>query len=172
MDIFLEPGNLLSVNPGLIFWTIITFLVLLLLLKKFVWGPIIDAVDRREQSIKEMIDKAEKTRNEAQEILRSYEDKLAGARDEVNKLIEDGKARAGKAGDELISKAKSEAELQVERAKSEITRERHKAVEELKAQVVKISLSAASRLIKRNLAEQDHRDLIEQTISEIDREMK
>jgi F-type H+-transporting ATPase subunit b len=172
MDIFLEPGNLLSVNPGLIFWTIVTFIVLLLLLKKFVWGPIIDAVDRREQSIKDMIDEAEKTRNEAQEILKGYEDKLAGARDEMNKLIEDGKTRAGKASDEILSKAKSEAELQVERAKSEITRERHKAVEELKAQVVKISLSAASRLIKRNLAEQDHRDLIEQTISEIDREMK
>ena len=168
----MEQTSLLSINPGLIFWTIVTFVVLLLLLKKFVWGPIIDAVDRRESSVKEMLDGAENARNEAQEILKKYEDQLSVARDEVNRMIEDGKTRAGKAGDEIIGKAKNEADQIIERAKTEITREREKAVQELKAQVVKISLAAAERLIERNLAEKDHRDLIEQTISEMDKKMK
>ena len=168
----MEQTSLLSINPGLIFWTIVTFVVLLLLLKKFVWGPIIDAVDRRESSVKEMLDGAENARNEAQEILKKYEDQLSGARDDVNRMIEDGKTRAGKAGDEIIGKAKNAADQIIERAKTEITREREKAVQELKAQVVKISLAAAERLIERNLSEKDHRDLIEQTISEMDKEMK
>ncbi len=168
----MEQTSLLSINPGLIFWTIVTFVVLLLLLKKFVWGPILDAVDRRERSVKEMLEGAEKARDEAREILNKYQEQLAGAGEEVNRLIEDGKARAGKAGDEIIGKARSEADQIIERAKAEIIREREKAVQELKAQVVKISLAAAGRLIERSLAEQDHRELIEQTISEMDEKLK
>ncbi|MEA2062537.1 MAG: F0F1 ATP synthase subunit B [Gemmatimonadota bacterium] len=172
MDAFLEPGSLLSINPGLIFWTCVTFVILLMLLKKFVWGPIIDAVDRREQSLKDMFDGAERAKDEARQILENYEKKLSGARGEVNEMIEDGKARAGKSAEEIIGKADSEANRIIEAAKAEIGHERQKAVEELKAQVVKISLTAAGRLIERSLAEQDHRDLIEQTISEIDKKMQ
>ena len=168
----MEQTSLLSVSPGLIFWTVVTFVILLLLLKKFVWGPIIDAVDRREKSLKDMFDGAENARDEAQELLKRYEDQLAQARSDVNQMIEEGKGKAGKAGDEIIGKASSEADQILERAKAEISRERQKAVEELKAQVVKISLAAAERLIERDLAEQDHRGLIEQTISDIDRKMK
>lgn len=168
----MEQTSLLSVNPGLIFWTLVTFVILMLLLKKFVWGPIIAAVERREDSLKEMFDGAENAKNEAQQLLKNYEDQLAGARDDMNKIIEEGKTKAGKASDEIIGKANSEADQLIERAKAEINRERQKAVEELKAQVVKISLAAAERVIERNLAEQDHRNLIEQTISEIDRKMK
>ena len=168
----MEQTSLLSVSPGLIFWTVVTFVILLLLLKKFVWGPIIDAVDRREKSLKDMFDGAENARDEAQELLKRYEDQLAQARNDVNQMIEEGKGKAGKAGDEIIGKASSEADQILERAKAEISRERQKAVEELKAQVVKISLAAAERLIERDLAEQDHRGLIEQTISDIDRKMK
>ena len=168
----MEQTSLLSVSPGLIFWTVVTFVILLLLLKKFVWGPIIDAVDRREKSLKDMFDGAENARDEAQELLKRYEDQLAQARNDVNQMIEEGKGKAGKAGDEIIGKASSEADQIIERAKAEISRERQKAVEELKAQVVKISLAAAERLIERDLAEQDHRGLIEQTISDIDRKMK
>ena len=88
--------SLLEINPGLIFWTIVTFVILLLLLKKFVWGPILDAVERREQSIKMMFDNAENSRRKAQELLEKYERRLAEARQEVNKIIEEGKTKAGK----------------------------------------------------------------------------
>ena len=164
--------DLLNVHSGLLIWTIVTFLILLWLLKKFVWGPIIDAVERREQSLKQMHDGAEKARDEAKQLLSRYEEQLAGAREDVNRLIEEGKARAEKVGDEIKGSANSEADLIIARAKAEITRERQKAVAELKAQVIKISLATAERLLERSLAEQDHRDLIEQTISEIDKKMK
>ena len=106
----MEQTSLLSVNPGLIFWTLITFVVLLLLLAKFVWGPIIAAVERRENSFKEMFDGAENAKNEAQQLLKNYEDQLAGARDDMNQILEEGKTKAGKVSDEIIGKANSEVD--------------------------------------------------------------
>ncbi len=160
--------DLLAINPGLIFWTAVTFLILLLLLKRFVWGPILDAVDRREQSLKIMFDNAEQSRKEAQELLERYERKLAQARKDVNKIIEEGKSKAGESADEIIAKARTEAADLLERAKVEIGRERDTAAAEIREHVVKISLKAAERLIQKTLQERDHRQFIEQAISEID----
>jgi len=160
--------DLLAINPGLIFWTAVTFVILLLLLKRFVWGPILDAVDRREQSLKIMSDNAEQSRKEAQELLERYERKLAQARKDVNKIIEEGKSKAGKSTDEIIAKARTEAGDLLERAKVEISRERDTAAAEIREHVVKISLKAAERLIQKTLQERDHRQFIEQAISEID----
>jgi len=123
--------DLLAINPGLIFWTVVTFVILFLLLKKFVWGPVLDAVERREQSLKDLFDNAEKNRKEAQELFDRYQ-----------------------------------------RAKSEIDRERQKAVDEIRDQVVKISLKAAERIIKKMINERDHRELIQQAISDIDTTIK
>lgn len=160
--------DLLAINPGLIFWTAVTFVILLLLLRKFVWGPILDAVDRREQSLKIMFDNAEQAKKEAQELLERYEGQLAQAREEVNKIIEEGKSKAGKSTDEIIAKARTEATDLLERAKVEIIRERDTAAAEIREHVVKISLKAAERLIQKTLQERDHRQFIEQAISEID----
>lgn len=160
--------DLLAINPGLIFWTAVTFVILLLLLKRFVWGPILDAVDRREQSLKIMFDNAEQSRKEAQELLERYEGQLAQARKDVNKIIEEGKSKAGKSTDEIIAKARTEAGDLLERAKVEISRERDTAAAEIREHVVKISLKAAERLIQKTLQERDHRQFIEQAISEID----
>jgi len=160
--------ELLAINPGLIFWTAVTFVILLLLLKRFVWGPILDAVDRREQSLKMMFDNAEQSRKEAQELLERYEKQLGKAREEVNKIIEEGKSKAGKSADEIIAKARSEAFDILENAKVEIGRERDRAAAEIRQQVVTISLKAAERLIQKTLQERDHRQFIEQAITEID----
>lgn len=160
--------GLLDINPGLIFWTLVTFVLLLVLLKKFVWGPIIDAVDRRENSLREMFENAEKTRLEAERLFKEYETQLGKARDEVNRILDEGKARASRSSDEILSKARVESQQLIDRARNEISLEREKAVDEIKRQVVEISLKAAEQLIGKTLAERDHRDFIEQAISDID----
>jgi len=160
--------DLLAINPGLIFWTAVTFVIFFLLLRKFVWGPILDAVDRREQSLKIMFDNAEQAKNEAQELLERYEGQLAQARKDVDKIIEEGKSKAGKSAEEIMAKTKTEAADLLEKAKVEISRERDQAAAEIREQVVKISLRAAERLIQRTLEERDHRQFIKQAISEID----
>jgi F-type H+-transporting ATPase subunit b len=164
--------GLLDISPGLIFWTVVTFVVLLLLLRKYVWGPVLDAVDRRESSLKEIASNAEKARAEAQKLLEQYQGQLANARDEVNKLLEDGRTKAARTTEEMIRKARLDSEQVLERAKNEIDLERQKAVDEIRTQVVKISLAAAERLIEKKLEERDHRAFIEQAISEIDARIK
>ena len=164
--------DLLAINPGLIFWTIVTFVILLLILKQFVWGPIIEAVDRRESSLQAMYDKAEKAKSEADEMLAQYQQKLDEARTEVNKMIEDGKVQATKTADDITAKARSEAEQVIERAKNEIDAQRKLAVDEIKSQAVNLSLQAAERLIRKELDDADHRKLVEQAIYEIDESKK
>jgi len=164
--------DLLAINPGLIFWTVVTFVILFLLLKKFVWGPVLDAVERREQSLKDLFDNAEKNRKEAQELFDRYQEQLRQARIEVNKMLEDSKSRAFRTSEEVIQRARREADDLIQRAKSEIDRERQKAVDGIRDQVVKISLKAAERIIKKMINERDHRELIQQAISDIDTTIK
>lgn len=164
--------SLLEINPGLVVWTLVTFVALLLILKKFVWGPILAAVDRREESLKQMFESAEKAKLQAQQLLESYEKQLAAAREEVEKIIENGKIRAGKAADGIIAQAHEESRELVERAKAEIIRERDEAAARIRSEVVRISLEAAERLIVKTLDEADHRRFIEQTIAEIETRVK
>ncbi|MEA1997674.1 MAG: F0F1 ATP synthase subunit B [Gemmatimonadota bacterium] len=164
--------DLLAINPGLIFWTAVTFIILFFLLKKYVWGPILDAVDRREQSLKGILSDAEKAREDGKKFLKQYEDQLANARDEVNRILDDGKSRASKSTEELIRRARNESAEIIERARAEIDRERRKAADQIKDHVVELSLRAAERLIQETLDNRKHRDLIQQAISEIDTEMK
>ena len=164
--------SLLEINPGLMVWTLVTFVALLLILKKFVWGPILAAVDRREESLRQMFEAAEKAKLQAQQLIESYEQQLAAAREEVDKIIENGKIRAGKAADGIIAQAHEESRDLVERAKAEIIRERDEAAAQIRDGVVKISLEAAERLIMKTLEEADHRRFIEQTIAEIETRIK
>jgi F-type H+-transporting ATPase subunit b len=168
----MAQDSLLQVNPGLIIWTVVTFLILLVLLKKFVWGPVIAAVDRREESLKEMFDSAEKSKDEAKELLEKYEQQLAEAREEVNRMIDDGKSRAKKTADEIVEKARRESVDMSEKAKAEIVRERDKATAEIRDDVVRISLKAAEQLISKTLGDTEHREFIEKAIAEIDEEVK
>ncbi len=168
----MAQDSLLQVSPGLIIWTVVTFLILLVLLKKFVWGPVIAAVDRREESLKAMFDEAGKARDEAGKLLEKYEQQLAEARDEVNRMIGDGKSRAKKTADELVEKARRETLDMAEKAKAEIVREREKASAEIREDVVRISLKAAEQLINMKLEDAEHREFIEKAIAQIDAEVK
>ena len=87
-------GTLLDVNPGLIIWTLVTFVALLLILKKVAWKPILTALDQRENAIKESLEKAEKAKDEAQKILNENQASLAKAEDESRKIIEQSRLYA------------------------------------------------------------------------------
>ncbi len=168
----MAQDSLLQLSPGLAIWSGITFLILLVLLKKYVWGPVIAAVDRREESLKEMFDSAEKARSEARELLQKHEQQLADARDEVNGIIDDGKSRAKKTADEIVEKARRESLDMSEKAKAEIVREREKATAEIRDSVVRISLKAAEQLISKKFEDAEHREFIEKAIAQIDEEVK
>lgn len=92
--IYLAAGGLLDVNPGLLIWTLITFLIVVFILKKFAWGPIIHALDERAEKIHGDIEKADKIRKDAEGLLASYNEKLTAARDEAIAIVNEANADA------------------------------------------------------------------------------
>ncbi len=150
---------------GLFFWQIILFGLLLILLKKYAWKPILDALNDREEGIKTALDEADKARQEMAELQSSNEKILKEARAERDSLLKD--ARVIK--DKMISEAKDEASSQankiIEQAKMTIQNEKQAAITELKNQVAELSIGIAEKVIKEELSNKDKQiELIEKML--------
>ena len=140
---------------GLFFWQLLIFIFLVLLLKKFAWKPILDAVNERESSIKDAMSEADKARNEMAAIQESNQKVLKEARAEREALLKD----ARNTGAEIIAQAKTEAKTEankiISQAQEAIQNEKRAAVNELKNQVAQISLEIAEKVIDTELANKD-----------------
>lgn len=160
--------GLLKLEPGLLLWTIITFIFLVLLLWKTAWKPIIEALDARAERVRGDIEKAEKARLDSENLLKQHQEMLDRAKDETAKIISDGKASAEKIRAEVIAKASQEAKEIAERAKRDISLAKDKAVGELKGEIVNIAVDVASKIIMRSLKAEDQKDLVEEAMKKID----
>lgn len=150
---------LITINPGLVIWTLITFVLLFFILKKFAWGPILTALDKREQSIKDNVAQAQKTREDAETILADYKGKLDSIKEEARQLVEEGKAKGEQAREELLEQARKEHEEQLGRARKEIDLAKQKALDEFQRFAVDLTLEMASRVTRKSLSDADHRKL-------------
>ena len=160
--------TLLDVSTGLVFWSAITFLLLLFIMKKYLWGPLIENLDKRESMINDAVKTAEETQKKSEEAMKEYNEKLAEARDEVRQIISAGKDSAEKAKADILEEANRKSALLVEKAKKEIASERSEAINQIKQVVVDISISAAEKMLKRNLNADDQIKLIEETMRSMD----
>jgi F-type H+-transporting ATPase subunit b len=158
---------LVRIEPGLFIWTIITFLVLLAVLAKFVWKPLIEALNRREEKIRKSLEDAEKAQERMEKIQKEAEEVMTKARHEAQAILEDGKVIAQKVKDEIVADAKEKAESQVQNAKIQIDAEKEKAIEEIKGDVIDISLQVAEKLIKRNISKEDNYELIQDSLKKV-----
>ncbi|QQS36895.1 MAG: F0F1 ATP synthase subunit B [Ignavibacteriales bacterium] len=160
-------GTLLDVNPGLIIWTVITFVLLLLILKKVAWKPILTALDQRENAIKESLEKAEKAKDEAKKILDENSANLAKAEEESRKIIEQSRMFAEKLKEQMLHDSKEQAKKILDDATAEIERKKDAAFDELKTQVAQIAVNAAEKILKTNLDAEKNKKLADSYISEI-----
>jgi F-type H+-transporting ATPase subunit b len=160
-------SNLLAVEPGLVVWSAITFLLLLLVLRKFAWKPILSAIENRETHIRESIERAEEAQRKADENLKSYQKIMEDARKESREILEKGRMTAETMREEILDKAKEESARMVEKAKKEISLEREKSLDEIRRLAVDLSLAAASKLVERSLKDSDHEKIVEQYIKEM-----
>jgi F-type H+-transporting ATPase subunit b len=160
-------GTLLDVNPGLIIWTIITFVLLLLILKKIAWKPILTALDQRENAIKESLEKAEKAKDEAKKILDENQASLAKAEVESKKIIEQSRLYAEKLKEQMLQDSKAQSKKILEDATAEIDRKKEAAFDELKTQIAEIAVNAAEKILKTNLDAEKNKKLADTFISEI-----
>jgi len=153
---------------GLIFWTTVSFLVLLFILKKFAWKPILDSVNEREQGIKDALNEADKARQEMQNLKSDNEKILKEARAERDALLKD--ARQMK--ENMISEAKDEAQLQankmIEQAKTAIQNEKTAAITDMKNQMGDLSISIAEKIVKAELSDKNKQlQLVEQMLKDV-----
>jgi F-type H+-transporting ATPase subunit b len=160
-------GGLLSVNGGLAFWTVLTFLLLLFLLSKFAWKPILSSLKQREDAIKDSLDQAEKAKDEAKQILAENQNSLAKAEEESKKIIEQSRVFAENLKEQLLKDSKEQAQKLVSDATSEIERKKNAAFDELKNQIADISIQAAEKILKENLDADKNKKLVDKYISDI-----
>jgi F-type H+-transporting ATPase subunit b len=160
--------GLLKLDPGLMLWTIITFLVLVLILWKTAWKPIVTSLDSRAERLRGDIEKAEKARLDAESILNQNKEILGKAKDETAKIIADGKASAEKIRADIIAKAGQEAKEITERSKREINTAKDKALGELKLEIVNIATDIASKIIVKNLKPEDQEAIVKDALSKVD----
>jgi F-type H+-transporting ATPase subunit b len=162
-----EGGSLISVEPGLVVWVFVTFVALLLILKKFAWKPILSALDQREAAIRESLEKAETAKEEARKILEANEANLAKAEEESRKIIGQSREYAEKMKQQIIQESRTEAKKIIEDASSEIERNKQSAFDELKTQVAEIAIQAAEKILRENLDKQTQHKIVDKYISEI-----
>ena len=159
---------LFDINLGLSAWTLLVFLGLVFFLRKYAWGPILDAVDAREKGIQAALDEAAGRNEAAAGLLAEHKEQLADARRQANELIAEGKAVGERVRKEIEEKARTEGQAIVERARVEIERERDAALDMMRRASVDLALAAASRLIQENLDQDKDRELVERYLSEMD----
>lgn len=160
-------GGLLDVNPGLMIWTVITFIVLLFVLKRVAWKPILTALDKRENDIKESLAQAEKAKDEAKQILEENQANLAKAEEESKKIIEQSRAYAESLKEQLMRESKEQAKKIVDEASSEIQRKKDAAFEELKGQIAEIAVGAAEKIIRESLDAQKSKQVIDKYLNDV-----
>ncbi len=170
-----EPGhagaeaqpNILKPESSLAIWTLIVFLVLLLVLRKFAWGPLSTALHQREEHMEHVLHDAERARNESERLLAEHRKQMAATADEVRALIEEARRDAQVTADEIIRKAQAEAEASRDRAQREIGLARDQALVEIWSKTADLAVSVAGRVLARELNESDHRRLIETAMGEL-----
>ena len=162
-------GGLLDVNPGLMIWTVVTFIILLILLKKIAWKPILSALDKRENDIREALSQAETAKEEAKKILEENQAILAKAEEESKKIIEQSRNYAQSLKDQMLLESKEQAKKIIDEASSEIERKKDAAFEELKGQIAEIAVNAAEKIIRESLDAQKGKQVVDRYLNEINK---
>ena len=151
---------------GTIIVTLITFAILLALLKKFAWGPLKEVMDQRERDINKDIDDAEQAKARAQELEERNQQTLKETQEEVHRIIEDAKVQARQQHEEIIHEANVRANGMIETAQNEINSEKERALADINNQVSELSVRIASKVLQKEISEQDQKALVEKYIKE------
>jgi F-type H+-transporting ATPase subunit b len=158
----------LVVNGGLVIWTLVVFGLLLFILKKWAWPPMLAAVEAREKALADQLAEAERNRAEAAELLAQHQKLLAEGRTAAHALLAEARTVADKERALAMEKTRQEQEELIERARRDIVAERDRAVTELRREAVDLSLAAASKLIEKRLDSEGDRQLVQEYLASVD----
>ena len=156
-----EKVDLLSPNAGVMFWTLIIFVVLLFVLSRFAFKPLTAAVEAREKHLEEMIQSAKADRDEAARLLAEQQKALDASRADAQRVVAESRITAEKLRNEMMEQTKQQQRELLDRARGEIDNERKRAITDLRREAVDLALAGASKLVERNLDDQTNRNLVE-----------
>jgi F-type H+-transporting ATPase subunit b len=159
---------LVQPDPGLFIWTILTFLLLLTLLAKFAWRPLLEALDTRQNAIKKSLDDAQQARQELERLNQESAQIINKARAEADQIIVRSRGDAERLREEMKQKARAEADGIVKNAERQIQLETARALQQIRAEAVDLSVMIASKLIQRNLTREDNERLIEEALKQVE----
>ncbi len=156
-----------DINPGLMVWTVITFVVLVMVLSKYAWKPLLKSLQDREDGIRQALDQAERARMEAADLLKQNERNSAKAEDEYQKIIREGKAFAEKLKEEVVAKAHQQAQREIQQAKEEIQRDVDAAKQQLRNEVADLAVLAAGKILDETLDAQKHKKIVDNFLNQL-----
>jgi F-type H+-transporting ATPase subunit b len=158
---------LVQPDPGLFVWTIITFLVLLALLAKFAWRPLLEALETRQNAIRKSLDDAQKAKQELERLNAESAQIVARARVEADGIISQSRSDGERLRQEIRHKARAEADMIVKNAERQIQLETTRAIEQIRHEAVDLSVMIASKIIQRNLSKEDNERLIDEALRQV-----
>ncbi len=160
--------ELMTPEGGTLFWTALTFIVLLIILRKVAWHPILRMLEDREHRIRESLDKAEKARIEAEKTLSNQAEIIKSAQKSAQEIIAKSQKSAEMVKEDIIKQAHLEADKMLQKAKRDIELSRDRAIEDIKDLAIELSMTATEKLIGRTLDKQDHKQLISESLTKLE----
>ena len=162
-----EKVDLLSPNAGVMFWTLIIFVVLLFVLARYAFKPLTAAVEAREKALEEAITSAKRDRDEAARLLAEQQKAVDAARADAQRVVAEARTTGDKLRNEMLEQTKQQQHELLERARAEIDNERKRAIADLRREAVDLALAGASRVVERNLDDQTNRKLVESFLASV-----
>jgi len=159
---------LVQPDPGLFIWTILTFLVLVALLGRFAWRPLLEALERRQATIAKSLDDAQQARQELERLQRESKQMMASARAEAEAIVSRSRSDAEALREELKQKSRAEAAAIVKNAERQIQLETARAVQQIRSEAVDLSVAIASKILRRQVSKEDNEGLIEETLKQVE----
>ncbi|HET7129998.1 MAG TPA: F0F1 ATP synthase subunit B [Gaiellaceae bacterium] len=164
----LAANPLIEVRPGLMIWTIICFLVVLFVLKRYAFGPIQQMIDTRRERIEQAIAEADNAREEARRLLEEHRKLIGQAKSESEEILSEARRLADAQRDRVKQETEEDRQRRLEETRRQIDQATAQALGQIRDEVGKLSLLAAEKITRKSLDEKDQQRLIDEALAEID----
>jgi F-type H+-transporting ATPase subunit b len=161
-------GFLITPNVGLMVWTLVLFLISMVVLARLAFPRITEALDKRQRAIEDSIDHAERIRHEADGLLEEYRERLREARQQAEEIVERARKTAENHERNSQVDAKEQRERMMEQTRRDIEAETRRAIQEIRSEVADLTVAATEKVTRKTLTEEDQRRLVEEALSELD----
>ena len=161
------PGEFLNINFFTALFTLVNTVVLFLVLKKFLWGPVMKMIADRQQEIDTMYSNADADREQAKKLREEYEDKLADAQKTGERLVKEATVRAQAREEDILRQANAEADAIRRKAEADVAREKKKAINDAKDEIAGLAMDIAGKVVGHSLNDQDQSALVDKFIDQL-----